>query len=798
MTNVRTTQNEQHRRGESEPLVDRDELPDLPYTPREGWTSVIALAIMIISVAVAINDATWAGTVPGSPDSQTGFLPLAAFLSVLIGILLAKSRLGVASGYIIGSLLGAVFLLFTISATISRSPVLEERMRDLNLSVSTFINESYVLGIRSSETSVFLLVIGAVIWAAGLFGAYSVFRRHRPLPVVALTGLILLMNVAVTVREQYAHVVVFVAAALVLLMRLNLLDQTREWRMRGMRDVSDISSAFMRNGATFVALAIIAASVLATNASSAPLSRVFSDVDDELLDIGYAINRMLGGVSGDARGPRVLFTRTQTIRDFWQSSNEEVFTATTSDGKDHRWRGATYDSFDGRDWSQLDLHTALINPGDRLLAGTPEAVSPGRGWDEVVATVTPASFGGDAFVAPATPITIDRTAVLMTHGASGAFAVAELNDGLETGVPYTVRSLVRDVDGADALTASQLDAAGTDYPTWVRRYLDIRPGVVSEDVARLARSLANTISGQQTPYRIAATIQDYLWDNRRGGFTYETDMRGECAGERRLDCFMRIKKGFCEHFATAMVMMLRSVDVPARYVLGYLPGQEQADGSWRVNASAAHAWVEVFFPGFGWVEFDPTPGNQENGQQPTRLQPGGAVASPGDGDGGFVGQGELEGEGEFPVLTPGPDAAPPPAGEHSTSWGPLLVIVAVLVCLSILGIWAAWRRVPTAEPEVAYWGITRLAARLGHGPRPAQTAYEFAAGLGELMPVARDDLRLIATAKVEATYGNRRPGDSVLHSLALAYRRVRFGLLRLLIRRPRALGRPRGLRRRPR
>jgi hypothetical protein len=128
----------------------------------------------------------------------------------------------------------------------------------------------------------------------------------------------------------------------------------------------------------------------------------------------------------------------------------------------------------------------------------------------------------------------------------------------------------------------------------------------------------------------------------------------------------------------------------------------------------------------------------------------------------------------------------------------LLIIVFVLGTLAALVAWAAWRRVPTAEPELAYSGITRLATRLGHGPRPAQTAYEFAAGLGDLMPVSRDDLRLIATAKVEATYGQRRPGESLLHSLALAYRRVRFGLLRLLIRRPTMPGRPRGIRRRGR
>ena len=94
----------------------------------------------------------------------------------------------------------------------------------------------------------------------------------------------------------------------------------------------------------------------------------------------------------------------------------------------------------------------------------------------------------------------------------------------------------------------------------------------------------------------------------------------------KVDCFLTIKKGYCEYFATAMVMLLRELNVPARYVVGYLPGQKQADGSWLVERSAAHAWVEVYFPNHGWLEFDPTPGNSGNGQAPTHLAEGAPVA----------------------------------------------------------------------------------------------------------------------------------------------------------------------------
>ena len=102
----------------------------------------------------------------------------------------------------------------------------------------------------------------------------------------------------------------------------------------------------------------------------------------------------------------------------------------------------------------------------------------------------------------------------------------------------------------------QLATAGTDYPSWVKPYLDVRPGSIGESVSdAAAEAVAAIPSGQRDPYHVALAIQDYLYSD--GGFSYTTDLRGECAGENLVDCFMRIKKGYCEYFATAMVMMLR-------------------------------------------------------------------------------------------------------------------------------------------------------------------------------------------------------------------------------------------------
>jgi transglutaminase-like putative cysteine protease len=537
--------------------------------------------------------------------------------------------------------------------------------------------------------------------------------------------------------------------------------------------------------------------VLAANASSAPLSRAWNSFDDQLLEIGYGVNRLLGGVSGPARGPNVLFTPEQTIRDFWQSSSQEVFTATISDGQPRRWRGAVYDSFNGNKWQQLDRQSVLVNQGDDLLAQSVEDDLEGSDWEMISATVTPNDFGGDVFVAPAEPVKIDQPAAIVTNGAQGPFVSGKLANGIEQGFSYTVESAVRVKTGKNVLTANQLAVSGDNYPEWVRRYLDIRPGSVGDDVVNTAKQILDSLpKAKQDPYHIAEAVQDYLFS--KGGFEYVTDVRGLCDTTQKIDCFLQIKKGYCEYFASAMVMLLRELNVPARYVVGYLPGQQIDKSTYRVEMSASHAWVEVYFNGHGWLEFDPTPGNAANGQTTTHLPEGAPVASGSPVPGSPRPQSSVDPvcEGDRFSRACLENTQTPPANLNTPGGGgpdyTLFIGLGVLLLLiggAGVGL-ALFRRVPSSEPEIAYSGLSRLATRLGYGPKPSQTVYEYADRLGELVPVAAGDVHLIATAKVEATYARRRPEEGVLSMIGGAYRRARLGLLRLLVRRPRGL-RPR-------
>lgn len=181
--------------------------------------------------------------------------------------------------------------------------------------------------------------------------------------------------------------------------------------------------------------------------------------------------------------------------------------------------------------------------------------------------------------------------------------VLDAGDGLRVGAAlekdttYTVASRRPDFS-AEALR----NATATVYPTDIAtRYFQV-PGNVSQRVRDLARQL--TVD-QTNTYDKAAAIRDYLLK-----IPYDYFPPPQPPGSETVDNFLFVdRRGICEQFATAMVVMLRTQGVPARIVAGYGAGEYNAlSGYYTVRASDAHAWVEVYFPQYGWVPFDPTPG----------------------------------------------------------------------------------------------------------------------------------------------------------------------------------------------
>ncbi|OGO39958.1 MAG: hypothetical protein A2147_04630 [Chloroflexi bacterium RBG_16_57_8] len=143
--------------------------------------------------------------------------------------------------------------------------------------------------------------------------------------------------------------------------------------------------------------------------------------------------------------------------------------------------------------------------------------------------------------------------------------------------------------------------AGTLYPEWVTSHYLQLPSSVPPRVKQLALRVTED---KTSAFSQAVALEEYL---RR--FRYNLEARSPSRRGDEVDSFLFVQKeGVCTDFATAMVVMLRSIGVPARLATGYLPGQRDgATDNYIVRGRDYHAWPEVYFPGFGWIEFEPTP-----------------------------------------------------------------------------------------------------------------------------------------------------------------------------------------------
>jgi hypothetical protein len=153
-----------------------------------------------------------------------------------------------------------------------------------------------------------------------------------------------------------------------------------------------------------------------------------------------------------------------------------------------------------------------------------------------------------------------------------------------------------------AYRIEELRQAGQDYPDWiVDRYMRL-PSTVPENVISLALALT---AAEPTPFDRSVSIEQYLRE-----IPYTTEVTRPPFRSDVVEYFIfDLRKGYCDYYATAMVVLARAAGIPARYVVGYLgDAYDQIEGAYVITADQAHAWPEIYFPGHGWVAFEPTGG----------------------------------------------------------------------------------------------------------------------------------------------------------------------------------------------
>ncbi len=766
--------------------------------PAEGWVTLAAIALMVLSLAWSIDDAKWVRGI----GSLTDFLPGAGFAGITVGIVGAKLSWGRWTTHLLGVAFAALVLpvvaggiVLGDSASGIGPAALTARYREMAEVLTGVWLDLAIRGLPlTSEYGHYFLAFGAVLWAAGQYAAYGVFGHRRPLDVVIVLGLLLLANMALTRNDQLHLIVLFSLAGLVLLTRAHALDEGTTWIRRRIGDPASVTGLYLRGGAVFISAAVVGSLFLTATAASAPLQGIWGSVPGTLIQAAQWLQRYVP-LGGESRNPGVVvFGEHSAIIGSWTQDDGTAFVAhlPASETEQFHWRIGAYAKFELNSWSWGESSAIEREARQTLLESSGEDPSGLEGRRAVRIEITPVSLAQNYVVSPQTVEWVDQAARVRVTGFAKWFATVEFDGATQ----YAVSALVPVTgDVPRGITENRLRVASREYTTEVRQlYLNVPEGALGPASLEILETVR--ARSADNPYDLALNLQNYLRNS--ANFRYDPDVQDEsqasCQGLSTVECFARIRAGYCQYYASTMAILLRQAGVPTRLAQGFLPGERSPDGTETVRNGAAHAWVEVYFPYYGWVDFDPTGGGV--GQPVAR--PSGAPASPTPRPpfGLVTDRPDDSGEPDGPGNRSPGTAVPGDTGFGGRASGPLIVVAVLLAIGAAVLSAIAWRRGPRPmHPDHAWGSVARWARRLGLAPRPSQTIYEYAGALGDAIPAIRPQLTTVASAKVEIVYGRRDLGPDRLRLVAAAYRSIRLGLLRLLFRRrPR---RPRSRRRAP-
>ena len=268
----------------------------------------------------------------------------------------------------------------------------------------------------------------------------------------------------------------------------------------------------------------------------------------------------------------------------------------TVDAPRYYWRSTVYDQYVGTGWVTGTVFPQRISAGTPLIPGllngyrvahldVKMAAPEGRLFWSGILFSADIPFTANWRLRPPSDLFAEQAALLQAD----IFAASSSATSYQADVYIPL------------LGIGDLRSASTQYPEDIlERYLAL-PRDIPERVRELAREITDGVSN---PYDKAKAIETYL----RTNYPYDLDVPAPPEGREVADYFLfDLKKGYCDYYATSMVVLARSVGIPARFVSGYSPGSYDApNAQYIVRELNAHSWVEVYFPEIGWVEFEPT------------------------------------------------------------------------------------------------------------------------------------------------------------------------------------------------
>ncbi len=715
---------------------------------RERWLLWLLLVAVCLPISLSLGDT------PGLSSPPAALSGL--WLGLLVGVLLTYTRF---SGW--GAAAYSLTLGFAAAAQAAGRvlpplsawvlPLGMDRLTWLNLRVTAF-------GVRMGgwwadlraqsvpDRGLWTFLAAWGLWCLAVWLVWWVLRRQNAYAALLPLGLALIFQ---TVRQgQSANLLwAFGLAALALIAHCAFLRQAADWQQRGLDTLSEFSDWALGAVAALVLLAGLArlTPLAATpqgwdqirdffNPPPAP-SASWSSLPAQAAQALTPIRLEAIGQPPPQDEGVVLWVR---LSDPPPPPPEA---GSAAQPPRRYWRSAVYDTYTGQGWLPL----ADAPPAAAPSPAPPELPPDRTALTQEIGLTVPSS--GELFAAN------DPVQVL-----SGAAALQSLADGSAqrvrgTARQYTVLSHTLQLD------ATQLRFAGNRYPPEIQaRYLQLPPSL-----PRRVVNLASQLAAQDPPfpYDRVLRVQAYL-----RAFPYTLDTPPPGPDQDAVDYYLfDARAGFCSYAASAMTVLLRAEGIPARVVSGYAMGQYDFErGAYRVPASAAHAWVEVYFPGYGWVEFEPT------AAFPAPVYPEPPTAN------------------RQPSPTPRPQSA---AQTQKIAWGWLLGAV-LLGAAAAFAALRRWRpppdRSPTAQASRLYAALRRELTAAGVDVPAHLTPWETlrrAEPHLQAYPHLAAALRMSVQVYIHAAYRRTPPSAAAVRAAQRAWARAWGQRLLLRLRRRR-------------
>jgi transglutaminase-like putative cysteine protease len=444
-----------------------------------------------------------------------------------------------------------------------------------------------------------------ILWLLSAWMGWFTGRRNA---IAALLPAILLLGFVTSYSERRIESLWLMVFILPLLMGVwNYKNHTVQWESKRV-DYADSIRYDVSQAVVFLTILIGIVAFITPSVSWRQVREYLRqrDQQNEIAEI-LGVQQQPVAVK-PALGPKPSLPREHLLTGGFAQSEKIVMTIRTGElppisspvltvsAPRYYWRSVTYDSYVGAGWVTTYAAPQRVEPNTPLITGIPEGYKTlhldvemmqpeGKLFWSGILFSTDIPIRADWRVAPQPNLFADQTELLR----------ADMFAAVSKASKYRAQSYV------PLVTTAELRSAPLEYSDEIReRYLQL-PSSVPRRVRQLAREITKD---QTTAYDKAKAIEGYL----RTTYSYDLDVPVPPEDRDVADYFLfDLKKGYCDYYATAMVVLARASGLPARFVSGYAAGSyDFASAQYIVRELNAHSWPEVYFPTIGWIEFEPT------------------------------------------------------------------------------------------------------------------------------------------------------------------------------------------------